>query len=108
MESSEEPAGRHLIKTGDESDRLFIILRGEVMVLYPRPQKDIDKDTQGVDRELVKGLSKNNKILTVNENSNLLGGIELKIIENYANFFNNMGVCLYQLENIMTKGSSFG
>lgn len=78
------------------------------MVLYPRPQKDIDKDTQGVDRELVKGLSKNNKILTVNENSNLLGGIELKIIENYANFFNNMGVCLYQLENIMTKGSSFG
>lgn len=43
LRSSYEPAGRHLIKIGEESDRLYFILKGEVLVLYPRSPAEVDR-----------------------------------------------------------------
>ena len=43
LQSSFEPAGKHLIKIGEESDRLYFIVKGEVLVLYSRASADVDQ-----------------------------------------------------------------
>lgn len=42
--------GRRLIKVGDESSLFYVILRGEVMVLYVRENKDVERDNMTIDR----------------------------------------------------------
>lgn len=40
-----EPEGKQIIKIGDEADRMYIILRGSALVLYPRQEIEISKES---------------------------------------------------------------
>ncbi len=35
--------GKQLIRVGEESDRFYVILRGEAVVLYVRDNKDVER-----------------------------------------------------------------
>lgn len=41
--------GQIMIKTGDESTFFYVILKGAVMVLYPRSKGDVQEDNKMID-----------------------------------------------------------
>jgi hypothetical protein len=85
-----------------------LIIRGEAVVLYVRDNKDVERDNGLINREFVRGLSKMQRIKQRHENQRFLRGVPIDSIENIDMFFNSLGVPLYDAENVLTKGQSFG
>lgn len=100
--------GKQLIRVGEESDKFYIILRGEVMVLYIRNVKDVERDNAAIDRDTLKGMSKLQRIRAREDNAHLFRGVPIENLENYDHFFNSLGVPLYDIENTLNSGQSFG
>lgn len=56
--------GKQIIRVGEDSDRFYIVLRGEAVVLYVRDNKDVERDNYMFDREVLRGMSKLQRIRT--------------------------------------------
>lgn len=69
--------GKQLIRVGEDSDKFFIILRGEVMVLYVRNSKDVERDNSAINRDTLKGMSKMQRIRAREENIHIFRGVPL-------------------------------
>lgn len=98
--------GKQIIRVGEESDRFYVILRGEAVVLYVRDNKDVERENAMIDREALRGMSKLQRIRL--RSPLYFRGIPAELIENFDQYFNSLGVALYDAENILLQGQSFG